>query len=269
MGLEEEAFAGDVCCLIRAPSASLVAGAQLTGLFEWKEQISLLQNLLTPKESQLADSACAAILILAKDRWCEKVLEQAAASSEAKTAATAIAKKAAATEEPTLKELNLRMLTFVVQTQLIKRQEPIAEGSERLSCVLNWLKLVLIPGKTGSSADLPSSPFFAMGTLLLQTHRRPLLTALGRLASQVDTEEMLMRGPEGEGGQGGPQCLLPCVAPSTADKIDVVRPCSGVLTCNAAVEQRTRLHLVCLVLREVRDLIHQAPPAPEEQTDTQ
>ena len=248
---------------------------QMTGLFEWKEQISLFQSLLTPKESQLADSACAAVLILVKDRWCEQVMQQledAAVSTgdlqipAAAAGAAAAAMTAASSEEPRRRELNLRMLAFVVQTQLINREEAIAEGSERLSCVLNWLKLVLLPGKSSSSGSSSGSgsipggnnPFYLMGLRLLRTHNQALLTALRRLASQVDAEELLMQTPQGGGERKGPQCLLPCGAPSTADKVDVIRPCAGGRMSNAAVEQRNRLQLVCLVLREVRDLVHQA-----------
>ncbi|KAL8437772.1 hypothetical protein Efla_006664 [Eimeria flavescens] len=300
--------------------------AVLTGLFGWKEQISLFQSLLSPKGFLLADSACAAILILIKDRWCHQVLLQqqqqqqqqqeellqqqqqqhheepagdtdagevsetlttgasaataggpvvAAQRAAAAEAAGAAEGAAAAADAVSLEELNLRMLAFVVQTQLVSRQEPIAEGSERLSCVLNWLKLVLLPGKqltansnSSSSSGNSTNPYYRMGRLLLKTHKQAVLGALRRLGSQVDAEEMIMQGGQGgppssagsQGGGGAPHCLLPCAAPGTsADKIDLLRPrAGGPCSSNAATEQRLRLQLVCLVLQEVRELAHQA-----------
>lgn len=255
----------------------------MTGLFEWKAQIFLYQNLLNLKEKRLADSACAALLVLIKDRWCHQVLQQQqqlAASShksaQLPASTTAAAEEAAAEtaasglEEPTLGDLNFRLLTCVVKTQLLQRDEPVAEGAERLSCVLNWLKLLLLPGKpcssrgstSTSSSDgcsrTSSNPFYSTGLLLVQSQKQVLVGALSRLASQVDAEELLTR-PQWQGKEGqGPQCLLPCAAPSTADKIELLRPCGGGIVSNAAQEQRARLHLVCLVLKEVRDLVQQA-----------
>ncbi|OEH75937.1 hypothetical protein cyc_00160 [Cyclospora cayetanensis] len=160
-------------------------------------------------------------------------------------------------KDPLLALTNLNVLAFVVQTQLINREETIAEGSERLSCVLNWLKLVLLQGhknpNRGPNKAHGSNPFYAMGLLLLRSLKQPLLEALRRLASQADAEEVLTQSRGGPEGLRGPQCLLGRGAPSTADKVELLRPCGGAMRhSSAAAEQRMRLQLVCLVLQEMR-----------------
>ncbi|XP_026193141.1 uncharacterized protein LOC34617376 [Cyclospora cayetanensis] len=266
--LKAEHFAlrgGDMTVLYRCV-------AVLTGVFAWKAQISLFQSLLNPKEFQLPDAATAAVLILLKERWCLQVLHYQNADAPAAAAADAnpqVSQPAGAVggaKDPLLALTNLNVLAFVVQTQLINREETIAEGSERLSCVLNWLKLVLLQGhknpNRGPNKAHGSNPFYAMGLLLLRSLKQPLLEALRRLASQADAEEVLTQSRGGPEGLRGPQCLLGRGAPSTADKVELLRPCGGAMRhSSAAAEQRMRLQLVCLVLQEVRDLVYQAADA--------
>ncbi|CDJ46782.1 hypothetical protein, conserved [Eimeria brunetti] len=257
----------------------------MTAVFSWRAQTFLFQSLLSPKEHPLPDAACSAVLMLLKQRWVREVTEQYERQQQQQqgrlTGGMEVpAADAAAADAECTDDLNFGVLAFVVTSQLINRHEPIAEGSERLSCVLNWLKLVLSARSSGndsstngyssnhsssngyssnhssSSSEGDVGPFHRMGLLLLQRHSQSLLGALDRLASQMDAEELLTQQPQ----QQAP-FLLGGKAPTTADKIELVKPCIGSGKMNAAVEQRLRLELIGMLLKEVRSLMQKAMPA--------